>query len=84
MRHGDQFPAPEEGKPSKKKMTGKHARLPRACMEREASSPSQTGCMGCDLYSHKGSKFKEPLLCQQLEILFFFKHIVISQRYHKV
>lgn len=30
MRHRDQFPAPEEGKPSKKKVMGKHARLPRA------------------------------------------------------
>lgn len=48
-------------------------------MEREESSPSQAGCTGCDLYRHKGSKFKE-----QFEILFFFKDIVISQRYHKV
>lgn len=29
-RHGDRFPVPEEGKPSKKKVMGKHARLPRA------------------------------------------------------
>lgn len=75
MKRWDQFLAPggegQEEEDEEKTWPGELSKAAKS-LEREQSKPGQTGWTGRDLYYHKGSTFKEPVLCHHLEICFLF------------